>query len=244
MVDIYETLLSTIVGWQQQINILLADYFDLLEDGDRGVFLFILAISFLYGLVHALGPGHGKIVIASYFIAKNGNRFDAFKAGFLTSVIHTFSALIITSVLYLFFQDMITTYFKSINQNMYKVSAVFIMLIALFLLYEIVKDRNTVETIEPMKSKDLFKVALSIGVVPCPGVMSIVLYSMILGHFYLGLFSAVFMSVGMGLTISVSAIFAAALKQKSNFGRYKSVMNALSYIGVSVLFLTGGLLLV
>ena len=127
MVDFYNEFLSTIVGWQQQINFILSNYFDELESGDVTVYLIILAISFLYGLIHALGPGHGKMVIASYFLARDSNKIDAIKAGFLTSIIHTISALLTTGILYVSFQ------------NMYKVSAVFIILIAIYLLYEMIK---------------------------------------------------------------------------------------------------------
>jgi len=244
VVEIYDNLLSQVISWQQKLNILITDYFDLLEDGDSSVFLLILIISFLYGLIHALGPGHGKMVISSYFLANNSNKYDAFKAGFLTSIVHTLSALLVTGTLYLFFQDTISTYFKSLNQNMYKVSAVFIILIALFLLYELLTEKNKIESIEPISNKRLFTVSFSIGIVPCPGVMSIVLYSMIIGYFYLGILSAITMSIGMGITISVSAIFAASLKKNNKFSKYKSIMMTFSYIGIFVLISIGVLLLV
>lgn len=243
MVDLYNGLLSTIIGWQQQINFILTDYFDELESGDTTVYLIILAISFLYGLIHALGPGHGKMVIASYFLAKDSNKLDALKAGFLTSLIHTISALLITGVLYISFQNMLSHYFKYINQNMYKVSAVFIIIIALFLLYEMIKDKNIKEDLQPINNKRLLSISLSIGIVPCPGVMTIVLYSMILGYIYLGILSAITMSIGMGLTISLAAIASSSIKNSDRFNEYKSLMNTISYVGVFILFTLGTLLL-
>jgi nickel/cobalt exporter len=235
--------LSHIISWQQEINLMISDYFDLLQEGNATAHFTILAISFLYGLIHAMGPGHGKMVIASYFLAKDSNRVEAFKAGFLTAIIHTISALLITGILYVFFQNTISGYFQSINQNMYKVSAVFIILIACFLLYESLHDRDKKEEMQPLKNKNILTIALSIGIVPCPGVMTIVLYAMILGYLTLGVFSAVTMSIGMGLTISIAAILASSIKSTSH-AKYKKGIEILTFVGIGVLFLLGGSLLV
>lgn len=241
--EYYGNFLSYIVSKQQELNLLISDYFDRLESGESMVFFSILFVSFVYGLVHALGPGHGKMVIASYFLAKEAKIKEAFKAGFLTSVIHTISALLITGVLYFFFQRAVTKYFQEINANMYKVSAVFIILIALYLLYEALKDRNEEEKLQRLKSKNLLAVSLSIGIVPCPGVMTIVLFSMILGYINLGVLSAVTMSIGMGITISLAAILATQVKNE-RFRNYRSYMNILTYGAIVLLIVLGVALLV
>ncbi len=236
------SLFNLIVKWQQEINITISNYFDLLEEGDSTIFISILAISFLYGLIHALGPGHGKMVIGSYFIAKDSKVSEALKAGFLTSIIHTLSALLITGFLYLFFKDFISSYFQTINEHMYKISGIFIIFIACFLLYESLKDRHIQDKMKPLKNKNILAVAFSIGLVPCPGVMTIVLYSMILGYISLGIFSAVSMSIGMGITISVVGILASSIK-KTKYTNYQAVINIMTYAGISFLFALGAFLL-
>lgn len=243
MIEIYNGFLNFVVSTQQKINLTISDYFDRLDSGDSSVFIYILAVSFIYGLVHALGPGHGKMVIASYFLVKGAKIKEAFKAGFLTSLIHTISALTITFTLYIFFENTITKYFSQISMNMYKVSAVFIILIALFLLYETYKDRNEEEKIQRVGNKSLLAVTMSIGIVPCPGVMSIVLFSLILGYINLGILSAVFMSIGMGITISLAAIISTQIKN-SKSKNLQLILNKISYIGVGVLLFMGAALLV
>jgi len=243
MSEYYGNFLNFIIQSQQKLNNLIADYFDRLEGGESIIFFYILGVSFLYGLIHALGPGHGKMVIASYFLAKEAKIKEAFKAGFLTSIIHTISALLITGVLYIFFQRSVTKYFQEINANMYKISAVFIMLIALFLLYEVIKDRNEEEKLQTLQNKNLLAVTFSIGIVPCPGVMTIVLFSMILGYINLGILSAITMSIGMGLTISLAAILSSQVKN-SKYKNYKVLMSILTYVGIVLLFGMGMMLLV
>ena len=234
--------LNTIIGWQQEINLTITDYFDLLETGNTQVYFSILAISFLYGLIHAMGPGHGKMVIASYFLANDLKVSASFKAGFLTSVIHTLSALLITGTLYVFFQNTISGYFQTINAHMYKISGIFILILACYLVYDMIQDKNIKEELEPLTKKNLWSVAFSIGIVPCPGVMTIVLYSMILGYLGLGVLSAIMMSIGMGITISTAAIVASSIKH-SKYVQYKKGLEYLSYIGIGLLFCLGGFLL-
>lgn len=246
MNEVYNSFLNTIISWQQSINFTITDSFDKLDGGDSTMYIYILAVAFIYGLVHALGPGHGKMVIASYFLVKGAKTKEAIKAGFLTSIIHTFSALSVTAVLFIFFQNAITQYFQDINANMYKVSAVFIILIALYLLYETIKDRNLhekeVDTNE-VKNKNLLTIAVSIGIVPCPGVMTIVLFSMILGYYYLGIASAVMMSIGMGITISFAAILTTKVKNSKYKDKFEPLFRKITYFGIGLLLTLGVLIL-
>jgi len=247
MSEIKTHFLNTIISWQQEINIFITDSFDKLDDGDVTMYWYILAVSFLYGLIHALGPGHGKMVIASYFLIKGAKTQEALKAGFLTSIIHTLSALSITAILFIFFQSAITQYFQDINANMYKVSAIFIILIALYLLYETIKDRNVEEETvgqNEVKNKNIFTIALSIGLVPCPGVMTIVLFSMILGYYYLGVMSAVMMSIGMGITISLAAILTTKVKNSKYKDIYQPLFRKITYFGIGLLLSLGVLILI
>jgi len=245
--EIKDRFLSTIISWQQEINMFISDSFDKLDGGDITMYFYILAVSFIYGLVHALGPGHGKMVIASYFLVKGAKVNEALKAGFLTSLIHTFSALSIVLVLFIFFQNSITQYFQDINANMYKVSAVFIILIALYLLYETIKDKDIQEcevSQNEVKNKNIFTIALSIGIVPCPGVMTIVLFSMILGYYYLGIISAIMMSIGMGITISLAAILTTKVKNSKYKQKYQSFFRKITYFGIALLFSLGTIILI
>lgn len=242
MSELYNSFLNTIISWQQEINIFITDSFDKLDGGDSSMYLYILAVAFIYGLVHALGPGHGKMVIASYFLINGARTREALKAGFLTSIVHTISALSITAILFYFFQNSITEYFKDINANMSKVSAVFIILIASYLLYETLKDRNVQEERvegKEVKNKSILSIAISIGIVPCPGVMTIVLFSMIMGYYYLGILSAIMMSIGMGITISLAAILTTKVRNSKYKEIYQPLFRKITYFGIGLLFSFG-----
>ncbi|HVF32645.1 MAG TPA: hypothetical protein VM933_06380 [Acidimicrobiales bacterium] len=58
-----------------------------------------LALALVFGGVHALGPGHGKTIMAAYLVSTSGRRRDAFYLGGVVSLMHTVSVLILAVVL-------------------------------------------------------------------------------------------------------------------------------------------------
>ncbi|SPJ29196.1 HoxN/HupN/NixA family nickel/cobalt transporter [Falsiruegeria mediterranea] len=60
---------------------------------------FALLLSFGYGALHTLGPGHGKTVVISYFVGTGGSLNRGLKMGVQISVIHVLSAVVVVFVL-------------------------------------------------------------------------------------------------------------------------------------------------
>jgi nickel/cobalt transporter (NicO) family protein len=59
-----------LLTFQRDANRLIATHMRAIRDGETSVPLLIGAgLAFLYGVVHALGPGHGKLVVVTYFLA-------------------------------------------------------------------------------------------------------------------------------------------------------------------------------
>ncbi|MCP4821758.1 MAG: DUF3299 domain-containing protein [Shimia sp.] len=57
--------------------------------------LWALFLSFGYGALHTLGPGHGKTVVASYFVGTGGSFRRGVAMGVRIAVIHVFSAVVV-----------------------------------------------------------------------------------------------------------------------------------------------------
>jgi len=60
-----------------------------MEDLSLPAILLALAISFVWGAMHALTPGHGKAVVGSYLIGERGNARHALLLGLTTTITHT-----------------------------------------------------------------------------------------------------------------------------------------------------------
>lgn len=60
-----------------------------------------LIVSFVYGGLHALTPGHGKAVVAAYLVGTRGRIIDAIFLGLVVTFTHTFSVITIGIILLL-----------------------------------------------------------------------------------------------------------------------------------------------
>ena len=71
-----------------------------LKDGDVFASGLVLAlISFLYGVLHAVGPGHGKFVISSYALANERTVRRGILLSFMAALVQAISAITIVGIL-------------------------------------------------------------------------------------------------------------------------------------------------
>lgn len=224
--EYYAKFLQTLVGWQYQLNSFISTNIRSLSDENNlTTSLIILFIAFVYGLVHAIGPGHGKALVAFYFTSNKSDYKKAFKMGYLIAIIHAFSALLFTFGIFFILKTMFRKNFNEFSEMAMQISAVMIIGVGLYLIYEAYSGRKHKEKHLKKSSKSEVAVAFSAGIVPCPGVMTIVLFCVVLGQYTLGVLAAIAMSIGMGLTISVAGILSIALGRKTN-----GLLNEKTYI--------------
>jgi nickel/cobalt exporter len=58
----------------------------------------LLGVSFLYGVFHAAGPGHGKAVISSYLVANNETWLRGIVLSFASAMLQAFTAIAIVGI--------------------------------------------------------------------------------------------------------------------------------------------------
>jgi ABC-type nickel/cobalt efflux system permease component RcnA len=233
LIEYYNQFLKQLVLWQYDLNREVSGLIRSLNDENSlNVSLMILGIAFLYGMVHAAGPGHGKALVAFYFTSNKSDYKKAFKMGYMISIIHAISALSLTFGIFFIIKTMFRQNFNEISNIAMLISSVMIILVGLYIIYSGYQSRRVVEKKIERVNKSEYGVALSAGIVPCPGVMTIVLFCIVLKEYLLGVLAAITMSIGMGLTISVAGIASIALNKRFNF-------NARAYI----LEIVGGVLI-
>lgn len=214
MMEYYNYFLKEITLIQFKFNQLVSSNIrDLNSDNSILAIAIVLGISLVYGIVHALGPGHGKAIVGFYFLQNNANKKEAFKLGYLISIVHAISALSVTFVLYFIIDTIFSKTFRLTSEYAMKLSAIMIICVGIYLVYESFKEKNKSDNFENKDKKSKFAVAISAGIVPCPGVMTITLFSVSLGHYFLGILSAIVMSIGMGFSISLAGILAVTFRE-------------------------------
>ena len=58
----------------------------------------LLGISFLYGIFHAAGPGHGKAIISSYLVANNETWRRGIVLSFASAILQALTAIVVVGV--------------------------------------------------------------------------------------------------------------------------------------------------
>jgi ABC-type nickel/cobalt efflux system permease component RcnA len=225
-------------------------------DDNIWAILTLMAISFAYGFVHASGPGHGKTLVASYFSSNDKSYKKAFVIALLIAVVHTFSALFITLFCYFVLNSIFTLAISNATGLITKISAIAIISMGVYFLYNKIKHyrslKKTKWSATPIhdcpcascKSRDASELTLilSAGIIPCPGTITIFLFSITLGLYFVGFLSAVAMSIGMGSVIAFTAIVSTKMRKTAK-NRFSKFLIFLDFGAVFAIILLGIVLL-
>lgn len=207
----------------------------------------IIGIAFLYGMIHAAGPGHRKTIVFSLYIARKSPWYEPLITGFLLAFLHGACAIILMLI------------FKGIsgsiasNTNAYSIymegfSYLLIIIVALFLIIkeslEFIKEsknknhsENLIQDNQNKENKnasfkDLLPFLIS-GLYPCPGAILVLILSFTLSILEAGILAVIFMSLGMSIPIIIVA-YLAWLGRKGLFSLVKNKEGLIRKLSFSI----------
>lgn len=111
---------------------------DLKAGGGVWAALVLSGISFLYGVLHAAGPGHGKAVIASYVLADRQTVRRGTILAFLSAFVQALSALVLVAIISLTLRAT-RVEMAAAEKWLERASWAFVTLVGLWLLYSQLK---------------------------------------------------------------------------------------------------------
>ncbi len=227
---------------RRNISLKLREY----KTNKSGKALFIaLGIAFLYGIIHSLGPGHGKVFLVSQVIGSKVKYRSIIGSSFLFAFLHSLSGLTLVAILKLLsmslFRD--STRFSIIAQN---ISFGIIIILGFYILIKSILNKN--HKAHSHEGKNLFLTAIMIGFVPCPGSIIIAVYAMKMGVYSTGVLMVLAMALGMALTLItlnsltllVKSLATLSVKKQDNIAkisRFMSIIGALLLITLGSAFL-------
>ncbi|SDB61576.1 ABC-type nickel/cobalt efflux system, permease component RcnA [Desulfonatronum thiosulfatophilum] len=175
----------------------------------------LMALSLLYGIIHALGPGHGKSIVCSYFLSRRGTVKQALVFGNAITAMHILSAVIIVTGISWFMDRANIAAFHSVEGRLESFSYLLIMAIGLFLLARTLYEwwtTSSEQAVECSKAstRDMLSLSLATGLMPCPGAALILLFTLSLGVYWAGLLAMIPLALGMGLTASALGVLTVA----------------------------------
>ena len=102
-------------------------------------FALLAAVSFFYGFLHAAGPGHAKMLTASYFVANGGSYSRALVFAMKVGFAHVTGAFLLVLFSYVFLNAFLTDKVSDIAGAMTKISAVTIVCVSVYMIYAKIK---------------------------------------------------------------------------------------------------------
>ncbi|MGB7433561.1 MAG: nickel/cobalt transporter, partial [Ahrensia sp.] len=93
--------LQWIAAQQREFYRSMTDALRSMRDNDAAAWT-LIGLSFLYGVLHAAGPGHGKVVISSYMLANETALRRGVMLSLASSIIQALSALVLVGAVFLF----------------------------------------------------------------------------------------------------------------------------------------------
>jgi ABC-type nickel/cobalt efflux system permease component RcnA len=188
---------------QRQLNLTLSrNMRQVGREGSAGAALIVLGVAFAYGVLHAAGPGHGKAVIASFYLGREAHWLRGVAAGFAMSLLQILVSIGLVALL------AIVLGYSGLDVGaravwVEVVSYGLIVLVGLYLLWGGVRGGHALAHADPSRSRTSAGVVLAAGLTPCPSAIVILLFALANGVFLFGIGASLVMAVGMGLTVSL-----------------------------------------
>jgi len=92
---LFNGMLQRLAHRQMLLNERISHQFKAVRDTGSGVaFATVLALAFFYGVLHAAGPGHGKSIVAAYFVANEARWTSGVVMGGVISLLQGVTAIV------------------------------------------------------------------------------------------------------------------------------------------------------
>ncbi|MCD4829876.1 MAG: hypothetical protein K8R90_10650 [Candidatus Cloacimonetes bacterium] len=202
--------------------------------------MYALLLVFAYGFLHALGPGHGKLIISGYFLASQSRISKGIIGGFVAGMLHAMAALILVLSLHFILNSSITSSSDAIHTQFQIISFSVLLLVGFFMLYKSIRS-----TPHSHEKGSFWGMALSVGLVPCPGAVMISVYGIsVLESLTRTILLILIMGLGMSFAISIFAVAPILIHkikhpvlQSPLLWKYLSIGGSVVIISFSAIFL-------
>ncbi|PSU29090.1 nickel/cobalt transporter [Photobacterium lutimaris] len=273
------------IEWQRTVNNQLAD---LLYDAKESPLVsggYLAGFSFLYGVLHALGPGHGKVIVTTYLATQPTKVKTGLMLTLVSAVCQALVAVALVSVLLWGFNASMREV-SSQAVTFMTISSALVSVLGAMICWRAFKGFRrsaaksnqascghahhhhehhhgtecgcghrhiaSPEDVDNAKSlREYVGVIMSIGLRPCTGAIMVLLFANMVGLYWMGIVSALVMSLGTALTTSALALLTLSgkrivyryLQKGSSQQRSAGSRSILRWAGYS-LQLLGGVILV
>ncbi|MEG1211371.1 MAG: nickel/cobalt transporter [Leclercia sp.] len=258
--------------WQRDVNQQMSGLLKAVADNPGAAGGSLLVFSFLYGVLHALGPGHGKIVITTWLATHPSKLRSSIGLTLASSLLQGCVAIGLVVVVLTLLQLPARQLHMS-SFWLEKGSYALVGVLGLILCWRALKKlsallrKPTFKAFTPHHVHDeqcgcghqhlptqaqlqraddwrtRLMIILSMGMRPCSGAIMVLLFSKVIGVFSWGVASALAMAAGTGLTISSLALLVHGFRQLAVKLSGNKTPVLWRQVGWTTLALAGGIIL-
>lgn len=131
----YPTLLFKVSEWQRSFNLSLSGALNSLKAESQQAGLTLVGVSFLYGVFHAVGPGHGKFVLTGYLAFERTKLPQAIRLTLFSAFVQGVVAVALVSVIVVLF-TLSRSYFNLTLQWVERGGFLMMLLLGIYWLYQ------------------------------------------------------------------------------------------------------------
>jgi ABC-type nickel/cobalt efflux system permease component RcnA len=179
-----------------------------------------LLIGFLYGVFHALGPGHGKSLIVGYFLGRAAHPLRGIAMAGWISLSHVLGAIVIVAVLHFILLRSLASPVDEVD-GLRVFSYATILLIGLGMLWSALRGGGHAHNHShhghghahgahcahvPGGRKEQGLLGFAAGFIPCSGAILILVFALTNGIILSGIAMTLAIAVGMAITLSVMGV--------------------------------------
>lgn len=267
-------ILAQSTQWQRAINQELSGLLRQVSENPARAGWILLAVSFSYGVLHALGPGHGKIVITTWLATHPSKLKISLKLTFAASLLQGLVAIALVTLLLVILQlpsrqlHLSSFWLEKGSYLLVGVLGLLLCLRAIRRLRVLLRPQPRFRHFIPQHVHDehcgcghqhvpdpqkfsvgddwraRLMVIVSMGIRPCSGAIMVLLFSKVIGVFSWGIFSALAMALGTAMTLSGLALLVHGCRNLAIRLSKNRPSLLWQQVGWSSLALAGGVILV
>ena len=95
----WPSLVISSIQWQREVNSELADLLYEAKSNPWGAGSYLIGFSFIYGMLHSLGPGHGKVIVSTYLATHPTKAKASLVLTIVSAFLQALVAILLVSVL-------------------------------------------------------------------------------------------------------------------------------------------------
>ncbi|MGH1484134.1 MAG: nickel/cobalt transporter [Geminicoccales bacterium] len=217
------------IQMQRDLHKDLAAAMRALENAGPAAHWGLISLGFLYGLFHAIGPGHGKVVISTYLATHESRLGQGLLLSFLSSLMQGVTAIVLVSAMALILERSLREA-QGTGIALEVLSYGLVSLIGLFLMWRsgrnllnwrrgLSKEQaadhsgcchhhhgpSATDLAATLSVRDTALMVLSVGIRPCSGAILVLILAFATGLVGAGIAAVMAMSIGTGLAVALLA---------------------------------------